>query len=170
MLYVHSGHNGNRRLTRDGTPGRPSRLPHSSWVPTAACDHVPVHMGWTLPLLVGPDPLWSSGKALGHRFDYHFGSPLSLNFVLYGHGLVIFPLTIKATLKRLTSLPVHRTNTESFWWWQCSVRYSLPLPPPPGISVPASTSSGDTVALAIVSFLPHILGSRSPPVPLVVTL
>ena len=29
---------------------------------------------------------------------------------------------------------------ESFWWWQCSVRYRLPLPPPPGISVPASTS------------------------------
>ena len=25
---------------------------------------------------------------------------------------------------------------ESLWWWQCSVRYSLPLPPPPGILVP----------------------------------
>ena len=30
---------------------------------------------------------------------------------------------------------------ESFWWSQCSVRYSLPLPTPPGISVPATTSS-----------------------------
>ena len=30
---------------------------------------------------------------------------------------------------------------ESLWWWQCRVRYSLPLPPPAGISVPASTSA-----------------------------
>ena len=30
---------------------------------------------------------------------------------------------------------------KSFWWWQHSVRYSLPLSPPPGISVPAGTSS-----------------------------
>ena len=30
-------------------------------------------------------------------------------------------------------------NAESFWRWQCKVRYSLHLSPPPG-SVPASTS------------------------------
>ena len=29
---------------------------------------------------------------------------------------------------------------KSLWWWQCSVRYSPPLPPPPGISGPTSTS------------------------------
>ena len=28
LLYVHR----NRRLIRDGSPGRPPRLPHSSWV------------------------------------------------------------------------------------------------------------------------------------------
>ena len=27
LLYVHR----NRRLNRDGSPGRPPRLPHSSW-------------------------------------------------------------------------------------------------------------------------------------------
>ena len=33
---------------------------------------------------------------------------------------------------------------ESFWWWQCSVRYSLPLPPPPGVVGPASNISSQT--------------------------
>ena len=32
----------------------------------------------------------------------------------------------------------------SFWLWQSRVRYSLPLPPPPRISFPASTSSETT--------------------------
>ena len=31
------------------------------------------------------------------------------------------------------------------WWWQRSDRYSLPLPPLPGISVPASNSGGNSV-------------------------
>ena len=33
---------------------------------------------------------------------------------------------------------------ESFWWWQFSVRYSLPLPPPPGVAGPASNISSQT--------------------------
>ena len=36
---------------------------------------------------------------------------------------------------------------ESFWWWQCSVRYSLPLSPPPGISVPYHCLFGDKLVL-----------------------
>ena len=28
-------------------------------------------------------------------------------------------------------------DAEPFWWWQCSARHSFPLPPPPGILVPA---------------------------------
>ena len=42
--------------------------------------------------------------------------------------------TVNETLKWLSLMQ------ESFWWCQCSVRYCLPLPPPTGISVPATTS------------------------------
>ena len=98
--------------------------------------------------------------------------------------------------------PLAENHTaELFWWCQCNVRYyGLPLPPPPGILVPASTSgtdsvvlgmvsldsvvlgmvsldsvvlgmvSLDSVVLGMVSFSPHLLVSRSPPVPLVVTV
>ena len=43
------------------------------------------------------------------------------------------------------TLVAHTTahlNAKSFWWWKCSVRCSLPLPPPPpsGILHPTSTS------------------------------
>ena len=33
---------------------------------------------------------------------------------------------------------------ESLWRWECSVRYSLPLPSPPEISIPATTSPETT--------------------------
>ena len=49
---------------------------------------------------------------------------------------------VNQTLKWLSSLPI--LMQESFWWRQCSVRYSLPLPPPPGISASASTTSETT--------------------------
>ena len=42
------------------------------------------------------------------------------------------------------SLPIFIFNPESFWWCQCCVRYSIPLPSYPGISVPAGTSSETT--------------------------
>ena len=29
-------------------------------------------------------------------------------------------------------------NAESFWWWQCSIRYNLPHPPPPGMPDPTT--------------------------------
>ena len=44
------------------------------------------------------------------------------------------PRTINETSEWLSLLPI--LMQKSFWWWQCSVRYSLPQ----GISVPASTS------------------------------
>ena len=66
-------------------------------------------------------------------------SPLLKRVVVCGHCLVRLSLTINATLKCLSSLPILRQ--ESFWWWQCSVRYHS------------------------VSLFPHLLGSRSLPVP-----
>ena len=63
-------------------------------------------------------------------------SPLLKRVVVCGHRLVTVSLTINATLKCLSSLPI--LMQASFWWWQYSVRYCLPLPIPPGISVPAS--------------------------------
>ena len=39
-------------------------------------------------------------------------------------------------------------SAESFWWRQCSVRYSLPLSPPPGILISTSQHHfGDNSAL-----------------------
>ena len=64
-----------------------------------------------------------------------FGSiPLRLSFlfkrvVVYGHCLLTLSLTIKETLKWLSSLPV--LMQESFWWWQCSNKYIIYFPPPP---------------------------------------
>ena len=55
-----------------------------------------------------------------------------------GHCLVTLSLTINETLKWLSSLPI--LMQESFWRLQCSVGYSLPLPPSSGIWVPVSTS------------------------------
>ena len=37
LLYVHR----NRRFNRDGSPGRPPRLSHSSWALRYGCDHGP---------------------------------------------------------------------------------------------------------------------------------
>ena len=72
-----------------------------------------------------------SGKAISVRF--RFGYPPALKVVVCGHCLVTLLLTINEALKWLSSLPV--LEQESFRWWQCSDRYSLPLPPPPGTSV-----------------------------------
>ena len=64
--------------------------------------------------------------------------PLRLSSLFRSRGLWtvfdILPLTINDALQWLSSLPI--LMQESFWWCQCSVRYySLPLSPPPGISV-----------------------------------
>ena len=32
-------------------------------------------------------------------------------------------------------------NTNSFWWWQCSIGYSFPLPPPPKILIVLARTS-----------------------------
>ena len=87
----------------------------------------------------GPVVRRLDSKAEWHRFNSSFGSPLSSEVAVCGHCLVILFLTVNGTLKWLSSLPI--LKQESFWWWQCSERYSLPLPPPPGISVLASISS-----------------------------
>ena len=47
-----------------------------------------------------------SGMSVRVRFD----SPLSSKIVVYGHCLVILPLTIIATLKWLTLLPILMQN------------------------------------------------------------
>ena len=49
---------------------------------------------------------------------------------------VTLPLTINETQQWLSSLPILMQG--SFWWWQCSFRYNLPLPSPIGISFPSS--------------------------------
>ena len=72
-------------------------------------------------------------------------------------GLVLIPLQLSSLFKRCSlwllfcAFVPHNINVkmafitatlmqESFWWWQSTIRYSLPLPPPPGILVHASTS------------------------------
>ena len=88
------------------------------------------------------EPVWPSGKTrmVNRRTSarVRLGSPLSSKGVLCGHGLVTLSLTANQTLKCISSLPI--LIQEWFWRWQCSVRYSLPLP--------------------------HLLRPRSPPVPL----
>ena len=71
--------------------------------------------------------MWGRGKVLG------FGSILlRLSFlfrkvVVCGHCLLTLSITIKETLKWLSSLPI--LMQESFRWWQCSDRYIFPLLP-----------------------------------------
>ena len=65
---------------------------------------------------------------------------------------VTLSLTINGTLKQLSSLPI--LMQESFRWWRCSVKYSPPLPPPPGISVPRECLFGDNPALNTFSYQP----------------
>ena len=80
--------------------------------------------------------LWAEGVRLVNRgtlVRFRFGSPFSWKLSC-DHAL-----TINETLKWLSSLPI--LTQEWFWWWQSSVRYSLPLPPPPGISAPTCTFS-----------------------------
>ena len=53
------------------------------------------------------------------------------------HSVSDLSLTINEKLKCLSLLPI--LMLQSFWWWQCSIRYS-PFPPPPGILVLTSTA------------------------------
>ena len=53
------------------------------------------------------------------------------------HSVSDLSLTINEKLKCLSLLPI--LMLQSFWWWQCTIRYS-PFPPPPGILVLTSTS------------------------------
>ena len=91
-------------------------------------------------------------------FDSCFTSPFSSTVLVYGHALrswspwynrtggtgrktptylltfsclVTLSLTVNETLSWLSTLPVFMQK--SFWWSQCSIRYSPPppLPPPP---------------------------------------
>ena len=70
---------------------------------------------------------------------FRTGSCLSSNVVVCGHCLCDCPAQLLEHYNGSHRCPSSFIQ-ESFWWWQCSVRYSLPLPPPPGISVPACTS------------------------------
>ena len=51
---------------------------------------------------------------------------LSSKVVVHGHCFVTLPFTINETLKWHSSLPI--LMQDSFWWWQCSVRYIFPPP------------------------------------------
>ena len=58
LFYVHR----NRRFIRDGSPGRPPRLSHSTWaLPDVKLESLkaPGHC------LSGCEPVWPSGKVLG---------------------------------------------------------------------------------------------------------
>ena len=70
---------------------------------------------------------------------FRFGSPPSSNVVVCGHRLATLSLTINETL----ALVAAHLNAEVILAVTVynSVRYSLPLAPPPGTSVPATTSS-----------------------------
>ena len=47
---------------------------------------------------------------------------------IYGHCLVTLPLNFLFFLNFIKAALVRAClNAESFWWWQCSVRCSLPL-------------------------------------------
>ena len=90
--------------------------------------------------------LWTTSIPFSVPFLVHWrrdrqvrkvGSPKPV--VVCGHRLATLSLTINKTVKWLSSLPI--LVQESFWWWQCSVRYSLSFPQLHGISVLASTSS-----------------------------
>ena len=54
--------------------------------------------------------------------------PVSSLFKSWVMDTETLSLTINKTLKWLSPLPV--LMKQPFWWWQCSVRYSLPIPHP----------------------------------------
>ena len=61
---------------------------------------------------------------------------------------------------KMPHTPAH-LNTKSFWWWQCSVRYSSPHPLPPGISVPVSLHLSGTTQRS--TSLTTTTGTTHPP-------
>ena len=69
-----------------------------------------------------------TGLAVRTSVRFRFGSPFSSKLVVCGHCLLTLSLTIDETLKWLSSLP--NLMQKSFWWWQCSDRYIISLPPP----------------------------------------
>ena len=73
-----------------------------------------------------PQESKSTGKRQGSRFDTRSDSPFSSRIVVYGHCLVTLSGTMSKTFKWLTTLPF--LIPKSFCWWQCCVRYKLPLP------------------------------------------
>ena len=75
--------------------------------------------------------------------------------VVCGHCLVTLSLTVNETLKWLSSLPI--LMQESFWWWQCSDRYTISLSPtsilPP--SPPPPTFSPSQISLMVSVDVKH---------------
>ena len=79
-----------------------------------------------------------------------FSSASALSFssktVVCGHCLCDFPPDNVWNIT--TAHTAAHLSAESFWWRQCSVRYSLPLSPPPGILISTSQHHfGDNSAL-----------------------
>ena len=70
---------------------------------------------------------------------------LSSKAVVHGHCLVTLPFTLNETLKWHSSLPI--LMQDSFWWWQCSVRYIFSPPPSFWDFSPHQDLSGDNSVL-----------------------
>ena len=87
--------------------------------------------GTTPCALLTPPP--DTGQKAGHAWQHSPGTAFPVPSVTCSPDS-----STRHRIKRSTSFIWMQ---ESFWWWHCySIRYSLPLPPPPGISVPTSIS------------------------------
>ena len=81
----------------------------------------------------------------------------TVKVVVCGRCLVTLSLTINETLKWLSSLPtlIHK----SFWWWQCSDRYTISPPPPHHhphpTSIPPSPFSPSLINLTVSVNVEH---------------
>ena len=87
----------------------------------------------------------------GTSVRIRFGSPFSSKVVVCGHCLMTLSLTINETLKWLSSLPI--LMQVSFWWWQCSDRYTVSLFPP--LPYPFTPFSPSLISLVVSVDVKH---------------
>ena len=104
------------------TKAVPRALPHGGFSVTR---NQPSEHTSESACLAQRDGDWLQNRRTAIRF--RLGSPPSSKVVVYGHSLVTFT---SHSSKHWTKL----------WWWHRTDRHNLPLPPPPGITTPASTS------------------------------
>ena len=94
-------------------------------------------LNWTLKQQC--EPAWPSGKALGWQAEEIRFNSIRLSFLFFCFFFKCCSLwtlscgcvfTVNETIKWLTPTPI--LIQRSFWWWQCSFRYSIRLSPSPG--------------------------------------